>query len=481
MARTPLSIRRRMGLSLVALISVSYGLLIVTTELVISRDRLQRHERLVMATAESISQRLATRNPQAGAGIGVEEVSVLLNDFSATRVLVWLSRPQQAPVFPRSPAVQGFFKDPRLLQVAGVDAPGMQKPRAFTYGGETYFTCSMPLANGQGVLRFLEDVGVSPASRRENLILLLMAWLLLVVIGTVLISRLTTAAIRPLERLERLMDEMSLKPAGVVASERIPVQAQPLELQAIANAYNRLIERLEKTWTQQQLFMRAISHELLTPITLIGGHARRLRRHADTSVELDQAPLASIEEESTRMDRLVRNLLDLSRGESGNLSLTFQAFEPRLVLQDMLKDLAALPWGSRVRLDPDAAAGPDAEAVLVQADPDRLRQCVLNALENAAKYSGPEQPIELSMHNTPTEVKIRIRDHGPGIAEDERELVFQPFYRSTSARSEKGGSGIGLAVVRLLTQSMGGTVEFVDSSPQGSTLEFSLPISHVGS
>ena len=481
MARTPLSIRRRMGLSLVALISVSYGLLIVTTELVISRDRLQRHERLVMATAESISQRLATRNPQAGAGIGVEEVSVLLNDFSATRVLVWLSRPQQAPVFPRTPAVQGFFKDPRLLQVAGVDAPGMQKPRAFTYGGETYFTCSMPLANGQGVLRFLEDVGVSPASRRENLILLLMAWLLLVVIGTVLISRLTTAAIRPLERLERLMDEMSLKPAGVVASERIPVQAQPLELQAIANAYNRLIERLEKTWTQQQLFMRAISHELLTPITLIGGHARRLRRHADTSLALEEAPLASIEEESTRMDRLVRNLLDLSRGESGNLSLTSQAFEPRLVLQDMLKDLAALPWGSRVRLDPDTAAGPDAEAVLVQADPDRLRQCVLNALENAAKYSGPDQPIELSMHNTPTEVKIRIRDHGPGIAEDERELVFQPFYRSTSARSEKGGSGIGLAVVRLLTQSMGGTVEFIESSPQGSTLEFSLPISHVGS
>ena len=481
MARPPLSIRRRMGLSLVALISVSYGLLMVTTELVISRDRLQRHERLVMATAEAISQRLATTAPQARGGVGTAEISVLLNDFSATRVLVWLSRPRQAPVFPRSPAVQGFFKDPRLLQVAGVDAPGMQKPRAFIHGGETYFTCSMPLANGQGVLRFLEDVGVSPASRRENLLLLLALWLLLVVIGTVLISRLTTAAIRPLQRLERLMDEMSLKPAGVVASERIPVQAQPLELQAIANAYNRLIERLEKTWTQQQLIMRALSHELLTPITLIGGHARRLRRHADPSLALEEAPLASIEAESTRMDRLVRNLLDLSRGESGNLSLSSRTFEPRLVLQDVLKDLAALPWGSRVRLVPDAAAGPDAEAVLVQADPDRLRQCVLNALENAAKYSGPEQPIELSMHNTPTEVKIRIRDHGPGIAEDERELVFQPFYRSTSARSEKGGSGIGLAVVRLLTQSMGGTVEFGDSSPQGSTLEFSLPISHVGS
>ena len=283
MARGVVSIRRRLGLSLVALISVSYGLLMVTTEVVIRRDRLQRHERLVMATAAAINEKLAIRGKQelsTRSRLGEQDVSDVLNEFSATRVLVWLSRPSAPPIFPRSSAVQEFFNDPKLLLAAGLNAPGMQKPRIFTYRGETYFTCSMPLGNGQGVLRFLEDVGISPASRQENLITLLAIWLMLVLIAALLIRSVTALALNPLLGLERVMDDLSLRPSGVVGGDRVSIDGQPQELQGIVASFNALADRLQKAWTQQNLLMRSMSHELLTPVTLIVSNARRLARLA---------------------------------------------------------------------------------------------------------------------------------------------------------------------------------------------------------
>lgn len=482
MAGSVLSIRQRLGLSLVALISISYGLLMATNELVIRRDRLQRHERLVMATAMAIEKHLnagggrmlATHTPE-----GERRVREELNDFSATRVMVWLSRPSAQPIFPASPAVQGFLRDRPLLEAAGVDAVGMQKPRSFNYQGQTYFTCSMPLPSGQGVLRFLEDVGVSPASRRDNLMLLAGVWLLLVLFSVLLIRPLTSVALRPLRRLELVMDRLSLQPSGVVSGERINTDDNPFELRGIATSYNQLADRLQKAWTQQQLFMRAVSHELLTPITLIGSSARRLARHCVDLANADQQLLMSIQDEAGRVDRLVRNLLDLARNDSGNLSLHSDAFIPLLIIQETLRDVAAIPWGGRVSLRPYAEG--DLASAEVKGDPERLRQCLLNVLENAAKYSPPDQPIELSVMATSAAVQIRIQDRGLGINPLEREKIFQPFYRSDQARDQQAGSGVGLAIVRLLIERMGGTVMVVDGDQPGTTMQFELPRSDVRS
>lgn len=480
MARAMLSIRQRLGLSLVALISVSYGLLMATNELVIRRDRLQRHERLVMATAMAIEQHLkasgdnllSVRTPE-----GERRVREELNDFSATRVLVWLSRPAAEPIFPASPAVQGFLQNRSLLDAAGVNAAGMQKPRSFSFQGQTYFTCSMPLPGGHGVLRFLEDVGVSPASRRENWLLLAGVWLLLVLFSTLLIRPLTSIALFPLRRLELVMDQLSLQPSGLVGGERISVENNPFELRGIAGSYNLLADRLQKAWTQQQLFMRAVSHELLTPITLIGSSARRLARHYPDMPAVDQQLLTSVQDESGRVDRLVRNLMDLARNDTNNLSLQAKLFDPLEIVRETVRDVASLPWGGRVHLQPLAES--EAVAVQVKGDPDRLRQCLLNVLENAAKYSPSDQPIAMSYALTPGSVRIRVQDRGPGISPSEHESIFQPFYRSDQARGHQSGSGVGLAIVRLLIERMEGTVKVVEGDQPGTTMQFELPRSDV--
>lgn len=481
MARGVVSIRRRLGLSLVALISVSYGLLMVTTEAVIRRDRLQRHERLVMATAAAINEKLAIIGKQELATrsrLGEQVVSNVLNEFSATRVLVWLSLPSAPPIFPRSSAVQGFLNDPKLLLAAGLNAPGMQKPRIFTYRGETYFTCSMPLGNGQGVLRFLEDVGISPASRQENLITLLAIWLMLVLIAALLIRSVTALTLNPLLGLERVMDDLSLSPSGVVGGERVSIDGQPQELQGIVASFNALADRLQKAWTQQNLLMRSMSHELLTPVTLIGSNARRLARLAG-DLPADQRQLVgSLQEEAGRINRLVSSLLDLARGDSNNLSLQSKPLIPYRLLQQAYADVQALPWGSRVQWQDLDQADPAVNAT-VHGDADRLRQCVLNVLENASKYSQSDQPIYLLIDSTPELVRIRVEDRGPGIPEAERELVFEPFYRSNlTTGQEVRGTGVGLAIVRLLIEKMGGKVMIVDQEQPGTTIQFELPISH---
>ena len=111
----------------------------------------------------------------------------------------------------------------------------------------------MPLPGNQGVLRFLEDVGVNPASRRENIYWLLGAWLLLSGGSFLFIRFLLTYSLSPLSRLEGAMDEIALRPSGVVADHQLSVDDQPEELQSIVFTFNQLSDRLQAAWTQQQL------------------------------------------------------------------------------------------------------------------------------------------------------------------------------------------------------------------------------------
>ena len=473
-----MSIRQRLGLTLVGLLSVSYGVLLVNSELVIRRDRLQRHERLVMATAESIAAHLK-EHPKplfTDTAEGQRELQLLLNDFSATRVMVWLSRPGQPPLFPKAYSVQGFFTDPELLIRAGINAPGMQKPRSFNYNGETYFTCSMPLPNQQGVLRFLEDVGISPASRKDNLMTLFLIWLALVVVTAVVVDLLLRLAIRPLIRLEEALDTVSLNPSGDVAGSEVAVSSQPAELKGIVEAYNRLADRLQHAWSQQHLFISAISHELLTPMALITTSSRRLLRRSQNLDTSERELVASIQAESGRVDRLVRDLLDLARGDSGKLSIRDEPFQPREVLQQLTHDIQALPWGCRVHIDDHLPASTTTDAIWARGDQERFRQCVLNVLENAVKYSPADSPIQLAVQLNDQALLVQVIDQGPGIPAAERERVFEPFYRTADAKRGATGSGVGLAVVRLLIERMNGSVSVVDGPRPGGCFQFSLPL-----
>ena len=468
------SIRRRLGLSLFGLITLSYALVFVGTEIVIRRDRFQRHERLVMATTESIINTLNQRTDEAP--VDKDLILQALNDFSATRVLVWLSRPGQDPLFPTTISARTFLDRNGLLLSAGVDADGMQKPRSFAFEKDEFYTCSMPLPGNLGVLRFLEDVGVNPANRRSNLLLLFGTWLLFTLIALAVIQRLLAYSLRPLSQLEQAMDEMALRPSGNVAEQQLLWKDQPSELQPIAQAFNDLSLRLQDSWTKQQLYIRSVSHELTTPLALIRSSARLLKRRLKGISEQDRDLLLSAENEAFNSERLVRMLTDLARSESGNLVLSPSLVYPFVLLEEMVANSQSLPWAGRLQFKPKGNIE-QLKSASCLLDKERLRQCLNNLIENSAKYSPHDQPIILQLSVERSNAMIRVSDFGPGIPFDERDAIFQPFYRATNASTDTTGSGIGLALVAKLVHAMGGEIEVLDQTSPGTTMQVKFPLS----
>jgi signal transduction histidine kinase len=475
------TIRQRLGFSIVVLISLSYGLILVGSEQLIKRDRLQRHERLVMATANAIQARLD--QPAGAANSGVmndkeyEIIENTLNEFSSVRVLVWLSRPSQAPILPSSLATADFTQNKQLLKIAGLNASGAQKPRLITFAGETYFTCSMPLSGGQGVLRFLEDVGVSPVSRQNNLFLIFGMWVALVLVSALIVRALVRIAISPLNRLRRAVDSLELDAHGDVPVLPLSVEGQPAEIQPIIISYNELISRLRKAWSQQYFFLRAMSHELITPMTLISASAKRVSGKLDHCPEEISRDLALLVDESRSASHLVHDLFELSLGEAGRLQLSSDNFSVAELLAEIVSDISAVSWGSRVAVSPQSQdfAGKD---FMVHGDRSMLRRCIINLLENAVKYSPEHSRVDVSIRALPNQLGILIQDHGPGVPLSEREKIFDPFYRISREASsgEATGSGIGLAFVRVMINQMGGAVKVVDGASPGACFQLTMPL-----
>ena len=478
MPSSQISIRRRLGLSLVAAFTVSTGILLISTDQLIKRDRLQRHERLVMATAKEV-ERTIDSSPglilDSSQKISDEAYKNILNDFSATRVVIWLSRPDKDPIFPQNTAVSKFLENSELLKKAGVNSPGMQKPRSFEFNGKTYFTCSMPLPDGQGVLRFLEDVGINPTVRTENIYSLLLIWALLVIFSSLYIRKILTVGLFPLSRLEKMMDNVSLRASGIVSSERVDLESEPTELLGIIASYNNLADRLQKAWTQQLLFARSVSHELITPLALIGSSSRRLSRRLQNLSDKDKALLESINSEVKSADYLIRDLVELARSESGSLHVDLEVLSLSGILVHLESDIALLPWSDCCKIIYAKDISDPVQISLLVND-NRLRQCICNLIENSHKYSPANSEIKLSISLDEANVYFDIIDLGHGIAEEEHELIFEPFKRGTKGVCDVSGSGVGLALVAELMKLMNGNVRVLRSSNSGTTMRITVPL-----
>jgi two-component system phosphate regulon sensor histidine kinase PhoR len=221
--------------------------------------------------------------------------------------------------------------------------------------------------------------------------------------------------------------------------------------------------------TTRQKFISNVSHELKTPVTAIRIAAENLQEEelSDTARESAQSLLRSVD----RLALLLGDLSELSRIESGALSLAPVRLDLAAFLETLMKDLQprGAACGVRLELVADAPAG-----ATILADPLRLHQVLENLMSNAMKFSLPGGQVELSVHVTNEGQTWEVRDHGPGIPEAEQGRIFERFYRAQAAKA-KPGTGLGLAIVKHLCRLMGGEVT-VDSKPgEGATFRVMLP------
>jgi K+-sensing histidine kinase KdpD len=228
---------------------------------------------------------------------------------------------------------------------------------------------------------------------------------------------------------------------------------------AIGLLTSRLTLRMRREELRSSL-LSSISHDLRTPLAAITGAATVLRDEG-TALDADQRAdlLAAICEEAARLERLVRNLLDLTRLESGALSVRREWIPLEEVVGSALERTDSELAGRPVRTDLPA------DLPLISADPLLLEQLFVNLLENAARHTPPGSPIEIRARARAAEVTIEVADRGPGIPPGDQTRIFEKFVRGSQAGG--AGAGLGLAICLGVARAHGGTLAAANRADGG--------------
>jgi signal transduction histidine kinase len=243
------------------------------------------------------------------------------------------------------------------------------------------------------------------------------------------------------------------------------------EIMLVLRAANRAMKLSE----MKSDFVSNVSHELRTPLASIRVFAELLRLGKVQSPEKVQEYGEYMDAESRRLSRLIDNILDFSRIESGRKTYQFVRADLREVVAATLKsfEIHLKPRGWRIALE-----APENSLPLVLIDPDAIAQAFHNLLDNAVKYSGDSKEIAVRLVREGNSVVLSVQDHGIGIPRDEQRKVFERFHRvSTGLVHEVQGSGLGLSIVQHIARVHGGKVSLLSEPGKGSTFTIHLPVS----
>ena len=241
------------------------------------------------------------------------------------------------------------------------------------------------------------------------------------------------------------------------------------ELLPFVRALNRYMERLSRQLATQRRFIANAAHQLRTPLTLLRTQAQVALREDDPSLK-DEAARAVIET-TKQMTRLTNQLLILSKSEGENISASAAFVDVVPLTRSVLEEYAAIA----VERDTDLAFEAAVPSAYTFGDSIMLREVVANLADNALRYAaGTDLDVSVSVANA--RIVLRVRDRGPGIPPEDRDLVFERFYRVRDRSGRAEGSGLGLAIVREIVTASGGTVELANNvDGPGLVVTVSLP------
>jgi two-component system sensor histidine kinase BaeS len=290
-----------------------------------------------------------------------------------------------------------------------------------------------------------------------------------------LFSGLIASMRRP---LERLVDAAGRLAAGD-RSARVEVGGLS-ETATLGRAFNEMAAELELEASQRDRldrlkdeFVLTASHELRSPLTSVQGFAELLMLERDKLTSRQVETVAVILDNSRHLVRLLNDLLDLARSDAGRLAIRPTATELGPLIEDAVRLMRGQTDASHQALSAEI------EPVLppVQAEPDRIRQVLVNLLTNAHEYSPEGASIEVSARVAGAEVVIAVKDDGPGIPRDQLEHIFERFVRGDAGLTQRvGGTGLGLAISKSLVELHGGRLAVDSTVGRGSTFSFGLPL-----
>jgi two-component system, OmpR family, sensor histidine kinase MprB len=340
----------------------------------------------------------------------------------------------------------------RVREVAAGRADGFY--RTTTIEGYAYreIVVQVPGLGAVVVGRNIDYLNHDLARLRLILILVSLGGIAAATLAGALVLRATLAPVRRLtgaaERIAETGDP----------SERVPEGGRG-ELARLGTSFNTMLGALEDAIETQRRFVADASHELRTPLTSLQTNIEVLKQQERLDPVARQRLFDDLQREAHEMRDLIGGLLELARGDDSRLEKTTFRFD------ELVENVVER---ARSRF-PDLTFQASVEPTTLTGSSDRLERAVWNLLENAGKWSMPGSSVDVTLSGG----ELRVRDHGPGIAPEDREHVFDRFYRSAAARALPG-SGLGLAIVREVAEAHGGTVVAEDAPGGGAILTLRL-------
>jgi heavy metal sensor kinase len=326
-------------------------------------------------------------------------------------------------------------------------------------------------ASGTDGTRYRVEVGTPAAPAEETFehVLTLLAIGLPVAVcvavagGFVLVRR----SLEPVQRMARKAEEITLHNL----SERLPAGHSGDEIEELSVSLNHMISRLQDAVDGSKQFIADASHELRTPLTVMRGELESLAQAPDLAHEMRET-LGSVLEEVERLGEIVESLFALSRLDAGEAHAQWLRFDLAELAATTAEQMGLLAEDKQVRVECASTPG-----VMVEGDRARLKQVIVNLLDNAIKYTPSGGRVRLSVRRDDGHAVLDVSDDGVGIPAEALPHVFKRFYRVDDSRSrQQGGAGLGLAIVKSICTAHGAEVEVASTPGKGSTFRIRQPL-----
>lgn len=334
-----------------------------------------------------------------------------------------------------------------------------------------YVIRAIPQAGGQFGALFAGADTRSAELGLQQLVSTIVVAFVIGLVPAVLVGRWLAG--RALEPVDRMITEVREISDGRTLHRRLAVPMVKDELGRLAETLNQMMTRLERSFAALRRFTADASHELKTPLTVVRAGVER----AITRPDMPQETLAPLEEtlqEVNRMTELLDSLLTLARADEGRAELHREAVDLRAIVAeagetgDLLADQAGVAIEIRTPPNP----------IVLAVDRSRVRQLVLNLIENAVKYTPRGGNVSVQLGASDGNVLLTVADSGIGIAPGDLPHIFDRFWRADSARTRTGerpGAGLGLAISKWIVEAHGGAIEVQSRPGRGTTFTVTFP------
>ena len=455
------SLKVRLTVGIAAATAIGLGSLATWTSMRMQQILISTHKENI----KYIAQRFPMDVEIYGEMIPVEEgAQRAIDSLSTPDKLIWIQA-ENKEIIAKSQTLNRAEVGDVLLSVKNVPLI----PKVKDLNGTYWLMCATPLrVKNENLGRvFLAHNITQDQVMFVNLIRsLAIATIILTAIMTAIIAFYIHRSMRPLKRISQLTANIS---ADKLHQAHINLEQAPTEVKELAETVDDMLVRLSDAWEHQRELLSNVSHELRTPLTIISGYIQSILRRGDNLSEMQTEALTTAASEADRTVQLLQDLLDLARLDNNRMQFQNET----VLLNDLIEEVVAMAkqYGER-KIDLDLTS----DLIAIKADQHRLKQVLLNLIDNAIKYSEPGTPITLKLASSGDRAKIQVCDRGVGIPLQQQGRIFERFFRVDEARNRAGGTGLGLSIVKTLTEGMGGTITVHSELDQGSTFTLCFPV-----